>query len=217
MKGLLEKDLRLMLSRKQSILIFIVASLFVAFTMDGSFVVSYLTMLFTVIAISTLSYDEYDNGFAFLMTLPFSRKTYVREKYIFTLLAEITAWVISVIFYYVVNMIKGVRIDLLTEAPVLLMYLPLLFLMACMMLPIQFRFGAEKSRTAYFIVIGGLAVLLFIVFKLIGSGDGSIDIIETALSFLLSPVGIITVTAIFLILVAVSYLLSVRIMEKKEF
>ena len=217
MKGLLEKDLRLMLSRKQSILIFIVASLFVAFTMDGSFVVSYLTMLFTVIAISTLSYDEYDNGFAFLMTLPFSRKTYVREKYIFTFLAEITAWVISVIFYYVVNMIKGVRIDLLSEAPVLLMYLPLLFLMACMMLPIQFRFGAEKSRTAYFIVIGGLAVLLFIVFKLIGSGDGSIDIIETALSFLLSPVGIITVTAVFLILVAVSYLLSVRIMEKKEF
>ena len=217
MKGLLEKDLRLMLSRKQSILIFIVASLFVAFTMDGSFVVSYLTMLFTVIAISTLSYDEYDNGFAFLMTLPFSRKTYVREKYIFTLLAEIAAWIISVIFYYVVNMIKGVRIDLLSEAPVLLMYLPLLFLMACMMLPIQFRFGAEKSRTAYFIVIGGLAVLLFIVFKLIGSGDGSIDIIETALSFLLSPVGIITVTAVFLILVAVSYLLSVRIMEKKEF
>lgn len=217
MKGLLEKDLRLMISRKQSILIFIVASLFVAFTMDGSFVVSYLTMLFTVIAISTLSYDEYDNGFAFLMTLPFSRKTYVREKYIFTLLAEITAWIVSVILYYAVNMIKGVRIDLLSEAPVLLMYLPLLFLMACMMLPIQFRFGAEKSRTAYFIVIGGLAVLLFIVFKLIGSGDGSIDIIETALSFLLSPVGIITVTAVFLILVAVSYLLSVRIMEKKEF
>jgi ABC-type transport system involved in multi-copper enzyme maturation permease subunit len=217
MKGLLEKDLRLMISRKQSILIFIVASLFVAFTMEGSFVVSYLTMLFTVIAISTLSYDEYDNGFAFLMTLPFSRKTYVREKYIFTLLAEITAWIVSVILYYAVNMIKGVRIDLLSEAPVLLMYLPLLFLMACMMLPIQFRFGAEKSRTAYFIVIGGLAVLLFIVFKLIGSGDGSIDIIETALSFLLSPVGIIMVTAVFLILVAVSYLLSVRIMEKKEF
>lgn len=217
MKGLLEKDLRLTLSRKQSILIFIVASLFVAFTMEGSFVVSYLTMLFTVIAISTLSYDEYDNGFAFLMTLPFSRKTYVREKYIFTLLAEITAWIVSVILYYSVNMIKGVRLDLLSEAPVLLMYLPLLFLMACMMLPIQFRFGAEKSRTAYFIVIGGLAVLLFIVFKLIGSGDGSIDIIEKALSFLLSPVGIITVTAVFLILVAVSYLLSVRIMEKKEF
>lgn len=217
MKGLLEKDLRLMISRKQSILIFIVASLFVAFTMDGSFVVSYLTMLFTVIAISTLSYDEYDNGFAFLMTLPFSRKTYVREKYIFALLAEITAWIISVIFYYAVNMIKGVKLDLLSEAPVLLMYLPLLFLMACMMLPIQFRFGAEKSRTAYFIVIGGIAVLLFIVFKLIGSGDGSIDIIETALSFLLSPAGIITVTAVFLILVAVSYLLSVRIMEKKEF
>ena len=217
MKGLLEKDLRLMISRKQSILIFIVASIFVAFTMEGSFVVSYLTMLFTVIAISTLSYDEYDNGFAFLMTLPFSRKTYVREKYIFTLFAEITAWIVSVILYYAVNMIKGVRLDLLSEAPVLLMYLPLLFLMACMMLPIQFRFGAEKSRTAYFIVIGGLAVLLFIVFKLIGSGDGSVDIRETALSFLLSPVGIITVTAVFLILVAVSYLLSVRIMEKKEF
>ena len=217
MRGLIEKDLRLTLHRKQTLLVFLMMAVIMSFSMEGSFIVGYMTMLAAIIAVSTISYDEYDNGFAFLMTLPFSRKTYVREKYIFTLLAEITAWIISVIFYYVVNMIKGVRIDLLSEAPVLLMYLPLLFLMACMMLPIQFRFGAEKSRTAYFIVIGGLVVLLFIVFKLIGSGDGSIDIIETALSFLLSPVGIITVTAVFLILVAVSYLLSVRIMEKKEF
>ena len=85
MFGLIEKDLRLTFARKQTLLIFFIMALVMGISMDGSFIVGYLTMLAAVISIGTISYDEYDNGFAFLMTLPFGRKTYVREKYLFCL------------------------------------------------------------------------------------------------------------------------------------
>lgn len=45
-----------------------------------------MTMFGAMIAVGTLSYDETDNGLAFLMTLPVDRKTYVREKYLFILI-----------------------------------------------------------------------------------------------------------------------------------
>ena len=65
MRGLIEKDLRLTLARKQTILIFFVMALIMGASMDGSFLIAYLTMLATILAVGTISYDEFDNGFAF--------------------------------------------------------------------------------------------------------------------------------------------------------
>ena len=50
---------------------------------DATFVSGYISIVFAMFAISTISYDEYDNGNAFLFTLPFSRKEYVLSKYVF--------------------------------------------------------------------------------------------------------------------------------------
>ena len=86
MLGLIEKDLRLTLARKQTLIIFFIMALVMGLSMNGSFIIGYLTMLATIIAVGTISYDEFDNGFAFLMTLPFDRRTYVREKYLFSLI-----------------------------------------------------------------------------------------------------------------------------------
>ena len=85
MFGLIEKDLRLTLVRKQTLFIFLAMALIMGQSMEGEFLVGYLTMFAVLVAIGTTSYDEFDNGFAFLMTLPFDRKTYVREKYLFCL------------------------------------------------------------------------------------------------------------------------------------
>ena len=40
------------------------------------------TIVTAIFAITTISYDEFDNGLAFLMTLPVTRKQYVAEKYL---------------------------------------------------------------------------------------------------------------------------------------
>jgi len=89
MKGLLVKDLCLLKNQKKLIpIVVILAAWFTAFHMD-SFAFTYMGLMATIIAIGTSSYDEYDRGFTYLFTLPFSRKTYVREKFLlgFLLLA----------------------------------------------------------------------------------------------------------------------------------
>ena len=86
MRGLLEKDFRLTFIRKQTLLIFFIMAIVMGVSMDGSFLVGYLTMLASIVALGTISFDEFENGFPFIMTLPFDRKTYVREKYLFCFL-----------------------------------------------------------------------------------------------------------------------------------
>ena len=86
MKGLFIKDLRLMMMQKRFfIMILLIAISMVAVTGDISFIVGYLTFICPLFCISTISYDEFDNGYAFLFTLPIQKKDYVKEKYAFAL------------------------------------------------------------------------------------------------------------------------------------
>ena len=87
MKGLLIKDLRLMLQQKRFFLILFFIAIVLNFNSDGgTFVVAYLTFLCSSFVLSTITYDEYENGYLFLMTLPVSKKTFATEKYVFGLL-----------------------------------------------------------------------------------------------------------------------------------
>ncbi|MCQ2540475.1 MAG: ABC-2 transporter permease, partial [Acetatifactor sp.] len=76
MRGLLEKDLRLLLKRKNYLLLMLVIFVGFSFMMEPSFVVGYVPVLSVLFTISTISDDEFDNGYPFLMTLPVSRKEY---------------------------------------------------------------------------------------------------------------------------------------------
>ena len=80
MKGLLIKDFKLMKNQKNFffIMIFIAAAMLFA-EFESTFVVSYFTMIASMFVLSTISYDEYDNGYAFLFSMPFSRTSYVKE------------------------------------------------------------------------------------------------------------------------------------------
>lgn len=94
MKGLLVKDLKLVKNQGKILILLAIAMGAVFGIMDAnpSFVVSYMTIFFTIFTISTISYDEYDNGFAFLLTLPATRQQYVHEKYLFSLIMMGGAW-----------------------------------------------------------------------------------------------------------------------------
>ena len=79
MKGLLVKDFRLLLSQKAYYMaVFLVAIVLATSTGSPNFVVGYLAMLCMMFALSSISYDEFDNGNAFLFCLPISRNGYVR-------------------------------------------------------------------------------------------------------------------------------------------
>ncbi len=221
MRGLLEKDFRLTLTRKQTILIFFVMALVMSFSMDGSFTIGYLTMLSSIVAIGTLSYDEYDNGYAFLMTLPFDRKTYVLEKYLFSFLMTAGAWCVGAVLYFAGSFVspgsgKAVG-QLVGELPMLLALIPVLYLSAAVMIPIRLKYGSEKSRTVLFIIFGIIAVLIFGINNLPDGLANPFSQLAQTLEGLSPAVILLTLFAVSAVLSGVSCLWSIRIMENKEF
>ena len=62
-----------------------------------SFAIGYFTIVTAIFAITTISYDEFDYGLAFLMTLPVTRKQYVAEKYLLGAGLTAAAWGIEAI------------------------------------------------------------------------------------------------------------------------
>ena len=216
MRGLMEKDLRLIFTRKQTVLVFIVMALIMGMSMDGSFVIGYLTMLATIVAIGTVSYDEYDNGFAFLMTLPFDRKTYVREKYLFCLIMATAMWCIGAVLYFVINTFRGIPSDL-SELPLLVSIIPTIYLSAAIMIPLQLKYGSEKSRIVLFIIFGIFAILIIAAKNVVGDSDIPFIKLEEFLDGLSPAIILLTLAGISVLISFVSYLCSVRIMENKEF
>ncbi len=216
MLGLIEKDLRLTLKRKQTLMVFFVMALIMGLSMDGSFIIGYLTMFASIVAIGTISYDEFDNGFSFLMTLPFGRKTYVREKYLFSLMLAAIAWCFGIILCCVENAIRqngAIRAD---ELPKLFAFIPLMYLSAAIMIPLQLKFGSEKSRIVLFIIFGILAALLFGGART-SVGTKILGRLVEVLDQMSSAVVLAVIVAVCMLLAGGSYYCSIKIMEKKEF
>ena len=84
MKGLLIKDIHLMKNQGKVLIIMCVLMAIMFGTMNGNIygAAAYVTFILTLFTVSTISYDEYDNGYLFLFTLPITRKQYINEKYL---------------------------------------------------------------------------------------------------------------------------------------
>lgn len=217
MRGLIEKDLRLTISRKQTLLIFFIMALVMGMTMDGTFIVGYLTMLGAILAVGTISYDEFDNGYAFLMTLPFERKTYVTEKYLFCLCMEAVSWCAGAFIYCLGSLVRNSGGNPAGDLLMLLSLIPALFLSVSVFIPLVLKYGSEKSRVALFMVFGLTALAAFGAKQVMSGQEQAFAGLEAALDALPPAVVLLILTGVCGILSFISYLCSVRIMEKKEF
>lgn len=215
MLGLLVKDLRIALTRKYALLIILVIALIMGTSMEGPFIIGYVTMIALMLAVGTIIYDEMDNGYDFMMTMPLTRKTYVREKYLFCLLSALVAWLVGAILTFAAYIIRQNASALLEVIPISLVLIPVLFILPAVMIPLQLKLGAERSRIATYIIFGFIAGLIFMGKKLLDSSDLTPEI-ETTLNSI-SSVVLIAIIAFCLLVAFISYLCSVRIMMKKEF
>ena len=214
MRGLLEKDIRLLLHSKQTFLCFIAITIILGVTQKNTFVLGYSTFLMAALLVSTLSYDEMDHGLAFLFTLPINRKMYVREKYLLCIAGSIIAWFIALVLYLVVMVVSNSHIVFSEELVKGVDFLPIGILYLSLLLPLQIKFGVEKSR----LVVLGVSVFAGIMIYFLAEKSGMLDGNVVVSAFGL--VGDVAVDVIGLVvagcLAAVSYLCSCRIMKKKE-
>ena len=215
MAGLLEKDIRLLWGTKQTLIILFAILFAVAFLGNGNFIIGYLPFVTGMIASSTIAYDEMDHGYQFLLALPINKRTYIKEKYLLCVTGAAAAWVIAVCLYLVKEVVRGIPVvladDMLTATVILLIILLINFFM----IPAQIRFGSEKIRIVTLGMMGVIAVIAYFCEKVIG-----IERLYQALTVIDNMnvavlVGIII--GITLLALFVSYQISGRIMEKKEF
>ena len=193
MWGLFEKDLRMIMQRKKVFIIFVLLAVFIGYSqVSPEFVLGYIPMLTIIVIVGTISYDEYDNGYRFLMTLPIDAKMYVFEKYIF----------------FIAGTISG-------EGEVMFVSLIVVLLFVACIIPVHIKYGVEKSKIALIIFIGTVAVVFYCIRKIIGMDrlikiSAFLDNVNIAMLIL---VGIIFTV----ILLFISYIISYSVMRKKEF
>lgn len=217
MAGLLEKDIRLLLHLKQALVIFPVIAIFMAATNNGISVMCYLTVMIAILSITTASYDEMDNGYAFIMSMPVDSRMYVREKYLFCNGISLTVWAFSVIFYIVVGLVKGTQNIISDEIIMEMVLIPVFVIMISLMLPIQLKFGLEKSRVAIFGLFGIIAGLVFLVARAVKASGADVDKLINKIMGLSDKMIVAALFVVAAVIVIISYKCSVAIMKKKEF
>ena len=216
MKGLFLKDYYLNFSNRRSLLLFLFMSIFMAFAMDGSFIIGYTGMLMGILAIGTISYDSNENGMAFLMCLPIGRKDYVKEKFIYTFLMETIGCLVGMIIYYAVSLIKGMTVDAIAHLSFGASFALVMSLLMALMILIELKYGVEKSRTVMLVVYGIVFILAFAVKQIPGLQRALISFVNF-LSKAPAAMVAVAVLAIYLTILFILYFISLRAMEKKEF
>lgn len=214
MAGLIEKDIRLLWCNKLSAIVFVVFAVILEVSVKGA-VLGYLPFVMCLLMMNTIAYDEMDNGYQFLLTFPIDRKTYVREKYVLTLGMGVLSWGVAMVIYFVKKMIQGERLDMSIELPVTLSFLPVIVLFILYMLPLQMKFGVEKTRIVVAGTCGAAGACILGFTKFIGL-DTTNDWMES-LYQMSGWVLLGIVVAVVVLLIAVSYRISIGIMKRKEF
>lgn len=217
MKGLLLKDWKLLLHQKNFFLMLMVIAAFLSSSVsNASFLFMYLTVVGAMFTLSTISYDEFDNGNVFLFSLPITRRGYAGEKYLFGLLLGGGWYLFSFLLTSLSSFWKTgtLSLEILESAAGAL---PSLLLLLALMIPLQLKFGSEKSRVALLLAVGAAVVLAILGEKLAGSLglDPAAALNRAAAMPLWIFLGLILGSS--LLLLGISCGISVRILEKKEF
>lgn len=219
MKGLLIKDFRILLHQKTTFLIIVLLGIFMG-TNGGniSYSLGYMMFVSATLTITTISYDYFEKGMSFILTLPVSKKMYVVEKYVMALIIGLAVLAVGFVLNFIGGFVGALAPwdEFTVTATVTL---AAAMLMIALYIPVYIKCGPEKSRVAILIVIGAIAVVGYLGYLVLK--------VESVQKLLIPLAGVLEKmtagqfiaigVAIWAVLMIVSVVVSLRIMEKKEF
>ena len=183
---------------------------------SATFVVGYIILVFGLSALNTISYDEMDNGYAFLFTLPISRADYVKEKYVYGILSSFLATFFAIVIGIGANLfMTHMEITDIILTGIFSFLTVLIFL--AINIPVRFRFSSDKAR---FVVISIMGIFLGTIVYLCSSGilsGNEVTIALSILSGLTVTLRVLVAFVVIFLMLTISYFISVYIMRKKDF
>lgn len=145
MKGLILKDL---LNLKSTFKMLGVMMLFfaVVFIPQGnSFIFGIIILMFAMMVVTTISYDDLAKWDAYALTMPVTRKEMVLSKYLVMAILNTLGAVLSLIVGVVGSVIMGQSFDLEILAIIGAIYL-IALIFGSVIIPLIYKFGTEKAR-----------------------------------------------------------------------
>lgn len=217
-KGLIIKDFQLMKSQmKFFFLLMIVFGVLMASSLNMVYFVGYIAILCSYLVVGTFGYDAFENGYAYLFTLPISRKDYVVEKFVFGALLTTLPFLVVSAISWVILVVQGSGMRFGEYCLSVVISLPLAFLMLALEIPLQIKFGQEKSRIVSVVLIGGMSAAMGVFSSL--NEIAGVDMAEVLSSIAGLGIGgsILMVAIVLVVLLLLSYKISCWLIEKKEF
>ena len=216
MKGLLIKDLRILMRQKTTFLIIVLLGIFLSTNAgDISFSLGYMMMVSATLAISTLGYDCFENGMSFLLTLPINKKLYVLEKYSLSILVGLAVGVLGILLN-MCGTFFGAQAPWNEFMATAAVSLAAAMLMLAYYIPIYMKYGPEKSRVALLLFVGVCIAVGYLAMKVEPVHQFFSQMLEVLENMKLGQIIGISVV-IWVLVMMVSIAVSIRILEKKEF
>ena len=210
MLGLIKKDFLLIKANLKSMIIIFVIYIMLAFqgTFDVTFIIPIIgIMLF----ISTFSYDDFNNWNSYAVTLPDGRRNVVRAKYIASIILTVVLGIIALAIGIGISYIKTNAINLNEIISSLMGTALSNITIISLLYPIVFKFGATNGKIILFAVVFGIGGIVALVSNFIDM-TSVINMING-----LENYSIIAIPIISVILLGISYLISNKIYQNKEF
>ncbi|MDD6320667.1 MAG: ABC-2 transporter permease [Oscillospiraceae bacterium] len=209
MKGLLLKDWYAIKSYCLYTLFIVLVFAILGGAMQGNFFFTFYPLIFiSVIAMNLIAYEEKEKWDQYAATLPYTKAQIVSSKYIVSLCLGLGTVVLSGISQYV-GMIVANTYNTEKLLSYLMIFVSLALLPAAFLLPFIYKFGVNKGRIAYYVVI--------IVSCGVIGGIASVDSIGSASAVSASQISIFVIVAVAsAVIYALSWMLSIRFYQNRE-
>lgn len=165
-----------------------------------------------LLPMSSMAYDEQVKWDSFAAATPGGRRSIVAGKYLFTLLVLLGSGLLAFLCTGLMVLLGGTEPLSLEHVVSLAGCMGAGVLINCVSLPLMFKFGAEKSRIIYlgvFVVAFGGGTLLIKLME-----DGAYLPVPPA--WLVNALPVVLVLGVVILLV-ISFIVSLHICEKKEY
>ncbi len=210
MLGLIKKDFLLIKANSKSMVIIFIVYLMLAF--QGIFDVTFIVPLIGIMLfISTFSYDDFNNWNSYAVTLPDGRRNVVRAKYIASIILTVILGAVALAISAGISYTKTNNINVDEIMSSLMETMLSSVIIISLLYPIVFKFGATNGRIILFAVVFGIAGIGALIAQFVDTTP-IINMINRLDSYSLIAIPIISA-----ILLGISYLISNKIYQNKEF
>lgn len=217
MKGLIIKDLCVIKNQMKSLLLVLALFIFLLIAnKDVTFVLFLIPFYMIMILITTFSYDEFNKWECYCNSLPLSRKEIVKAKYILFNASSLILIMLGILASFIIpNFIENITFESIFASIIGVAFG--ICLVISLLIPFYYKFGSQKGRIMLFLTIAILALLIGAITSLdIFNNIELMNLINNLNNLSLGMFALLLII-VTVILMTISYYISIKIYSNKEF